>query len=164
MTTIAHVLDAMSAKLGMSGIELNADGQVEIDFGNGFVAYITRIDSNMLELSFPLPNLDFATHGMMAAMLAANFLGQATGFGRLALDPVKLEAIYCERWDVAEMSPGIVDRRTEAFVRAGAYWFSQGSDTLVEAARTIGDHDEPVAAQPAVSGRDDAGFGGMIRL
>ena len=163
MTTIAHVLDAISAKLGMSGIELNADGQVEIDFGNGFVAYITRVDPNLLELSFPLPNLDFATDGMMAAMLAANFLGQATGFGRLALDPVKLEAIYCERWDVTEMSPGIVDRRTEEFVRAGAYWFSQGTDTLVEAARAIGDSDESAKAPPPVSG-SEAGFGGMIRL
>jgi hypothetical protein len=163
MTTIAHVLDAMAGKLGMSNIELNAEGQVEIDFGTDFVAHITRVDANTLELSFRLPNLDFASQSMMLAMLAANFLGQATGFGRLAVDPVKFEAIYCERWDVTEMNPGVVERRTDEFVRAGAYWFGQGTDTLVEAARALGDADEP-GAPPPVSSRDEAGFGGMIRL
>lgn len=161
MTTIAHVLDGVAAKLGMSGIELNADGQVEIDFGNDFVAHITRLDATTLELSFRLPNLDFATPGMMAAMLSANFLGQATGFGRLALDPVKLETIYCERWDVTEMSPGVVERRTEGFVRAGAYWFSEGSDLLVDASRALGDLDAAAAAPPPTASGE---FGGLLRL
>lgn len=161
MTTIAHVLDGVAAKLGMSGIELNADGQVEIDFGNDFVAHITRLDATTLELSFRLPNLDFATPGMMAAMLSANFLGQATGFGRLALDPVKLETIYCERWDVTEMSPGVVERRTEGFVRTGAYWFSEGSDLLVDASRALGDLDAAAAAPPPTASGE---FGGLLRL
>jgi Tir chaperone protein (CesT) family len=163
MTTIAHVLDAVAAKLGMSGLELNADGQVEIDFGNGFEAHITRVDASTLELSCRLPNLDLASPAMMAAMLSANFLGQATGFGRLAVDPVKLETIYCERWDVSEMSPGMVERRTEGFVRAGAYWYSEGTDTLVEAAREIGNADKG-DAPPFSSDNGDGGFGGMLRL
>lgn len=161
MTTIAHVLDGVARKLGMSGIELNADGQVEIDFGNDFVAHITRIDATTLELSFRLPNLDFATPGMMAAMLSANFLGQATGFGRLAMDPAKMETIYCERWDVSEMTPGVVERRTEGFVRTGAYWFSEGGSMLVDAARALGDFDIAASAPPPAA---DSEFGGLLRL
>lgn len=135
MNDVNHTITLLRTLLELPDLELNDDGQAELLLAPEFAAHLTRIDDETLELSFRLPDLDYSTPEMMAAMLTANFLGSGTGCGRLALDPTKGEVIYCERWPVTEMGAEIVEKRFTEFAKAGAFWLSEGSITLVAQTR-----------------------------
>lgn len=131
MHTIEHALAVVSERLGLKDLTLNHDGQAELAFADGLKAHVTRISTTVMELSFPLPRLSYAKPSMMRAMLAANFLGQLTGPGRLAIDPLKEDVVYCERWDVSEMDAAGIERRLVAFIGQGTLWLTKGSDQLI---------------------------------
>ena len=134
MNDINHTLNLLRTLLSLPELDLNEDGQVEIDLAEGLTTHLTKIDDHTLECSFRLPELDIASPGMMAAMLAANFLGAATGAGRLAIDPTKHEAIYCERWQVDELTAESLEARLLSFATGGTFWLTTGSDSLVKEA------------------------------
>lgn len=132
MHSVDHAVTVIGEILGSTGLALNESGQVELVFGEDFTAHLTRVDSTVMELSFPLPRLVAAKPSMMRMMLCANFLGASTGAGRLALDPEKDEVVYCERWQVAAMTREEVEHRLRDFMFQGGLWLTTGSDRLLE--------------------------------
>lgn len=151
MHDIHRTLDALKASLELAALDLNADGQAELAFADGLVIHLTRIDEEALELSVRLPGLDAATPAMMRAMLGANLLGSSTDAGRLAIDVAKDEAVYCERWVVADLSEAAVQRRLAAFADTAAFWLTTGTDTIIEDTGRLdyGRTPTPVEAKPA---------------
>lgn len=144
MHDVEHALEVIKEAAGLAQLELNANKQAEIKFADGLVAHITQIDKTNLELSFRLPDLAFASMGMLRAMMMANFLGAGTGAGRLALDPGKEEILYCERWDVTDIDARNVARKFSEFVLAGGYWLTEGGDRVIAAGEAF---DRPVVTR-----------------
>lgn len=96
---------------------------------------------------------DAATPAIMRAMLGANLLGSSTEAGRLAPDVVKDEAVYCERWVVADLSEAAVARRLAGFVDTAAFWLTAGTDTIIEDTGRLDDGrtPAPVEARPTAN-------------
>ena len=146
MHAIHRTLDALKAALDLPALDLDANGQVELAFSGDLVVHLTRAGDDAIEFSVRLPGLDSATPAMMRAMLGANLLGGATGAGRLALDVVKDEVVYCERWLVADLDAAAVERRLAGFLETAAYWLTEGTGTLVEETAGIVEAPAPAAA------------------
>lgn len=134
MNTVRETLATIAKTLGLADLSLNANGQAEIIFGQGFSAYVTRIEETVMELSFRLPSLDNPNRAVLRSMLNANSLGGGTGGGRLALDIETDEVIYCERWNVEDMSEARAEARIQEFSEYGAFWLTEGTKLVIDKA------------------------------
>lgn len=152
MHDINHALGVIREILRLPDLELNGDGQAEIDFGDGLSIYVTRVEEAVAEWSFRLPDLAAADPSMMRAMLEANCLGTGTGAGRLGLEGDGAGAIYCERWDVRDLDAAAVERRFSALVAYGTYWKTEGTDLVLAQAEK---HRSADTALPVPSADDE---------
>ncbi|MEZ5753597.1 MAG: type III secretion system chaperone [Paracoccaceae bacterium] len=136
MNDANHALDLLARKLSLSDLRFD-DDQAGIALPEGPNLFLTRLDEQTIEASCQLEGLDYPDAAMMRAMLEANFLGGATGPGRLALDADKSEVVLCECWMVTDHDAASLERRFDAFVAAALFWCGEGTAILLEQAATI---------------------------
>lgn len=58
MHDVNHLIDVLKAKLGLPKLAFDSDGRAEIILPDAGSIYLTRIEPQILELSFRLPGLD----------------------------------------------------------------------------------------------------------
>lgn len=136
MKDVNHAIDMLAKKLGMSSLGFSGD-QLGIDVTPELTIFLTRLDDTTIEASCALEMLDFPDAAMMQAMLEANFLGGATGPGRLALSADSQQIILCECWLVNELDASALDARWDGFVAAAGFWQDEGTAILLEQAKVI---------------------------
>lgn len=150
---ISQMLDSVADALEMKTIRLEGGAYAEIAVVEGFSIHLTRIDDTSLELSTPLPQLKPGDPALLRALMEANFLGAATGSGRLAIDSGRNEVLFCERLDGESLSAEGVRPRVRAFLARAAFWRTEGTDLALAEARK---------ASPQTGPKPDAA--GLIRI
>lgn len=126
-----HAIDALRERIGLPGLSLDGKEAVRLVFDGTIPVDIRRIDATRLELVAPLDSDGRgASAERLAALLTANYLGQATGAARVALDPADGTVLLCERVDVGPLDATGFETRILDFVRHVALW---ASGTLDEA-------------------------------
>lgn len=139
MNDIQHTLSVLSDHVGQGDIRLNNNGQAQLEFGDGFGLYITKLDDEALEFSCRLSDLDYADHAMAQLMLEANYMGEETGPGRISVDPTNGEAFYSERWTVSHMDAKAVESAFSDCITRAGYWLTDGAEELLAKAEDLRD-------------------------
>lgn len=132
MHNVSHAIDYLRERTGLSQLVLDQDGHVELVFDGKYAIDFYRIDDRQLELCSIVDEPGTSTRETLAALLTANYLGDATGAGRIALDPRNQNILLCERVDVAALDAAAFERRLLDFVAHVAVWNSGKLDDLLE--------------------------------
>jgi hypothetical protein len=123
MHDVNQALEAIRQRSGLAGLQFDRNEAVELVFDDKISINIVRIDDMHLEFVSYLALPDFSVDtGPLRALLHANYLGAASGGGRLALDPRDDELLYCERIDVAGLSEEALEKRLIGFVEHVQFW------------------------------------------
>lgn len=153
-----HAIDTLARKLNLPALSFQ-DDQLGIDVTPDLTIFLTRLDDDAIEASCALEMLDFPDAAMMQAMLEANFLGGATGPGRLALSADSAQVILCECWMLGELDAPALESRWDSFATAAGFWQGEGTALLLEQAEMI--RADQAGEQP-FDGPEDGGM--LLRL
>jgi hypothetical protein len=134
MHDVNHAIDFLRERTGLSQLALDHDGHAELIFDGNYAVDLYRIDARQLELCSILdqPAPGAPTRETLVALLTANYLGDGTGAGRIALDPRNQNILLCERLDVTTLDASAFERRVLDFVAHVAVWNSGKLDDLLE--------------------------------
>lgn len=133
MRDVEFALASLKETSGLAHLDFNAAGKVELVFNKTLSVILSKVDATQLELVsyLSLNSFEIDTSSLVA-VLHANFLGQAVGGGRLAVDPEDNALLYCERVDVAPLDASALEKRVLAFVKHATFWNSAAADKLVQ--------------------------------
>lgn len=132
MRDVYQALAFLKEKSGLGKLEFNSAGKVEIVFNKTISVIVSKVDQTSLELVSYLNAPAFGdSYAAAIGLLHANFLGQGTGSGRVALDPEDDSLLYCERLDVAHLDEAGLEARVLAFVKYATFWHSEAATKLL---------------------------------
>ena len=136
-------LAVLSEASGLKNLKFSGSGHLELVFDGKTSIVIVRIDDDTIEFVSYLDIPGFEVEAIpLRALLHANHLGDATGGGRLALDPADDAPLFCERVKVTEIDHSALERRLLDFLKHLAFWQSREGAALLrpagDAPRTIG--------------------------
>ncbi|MFS8180095.1 type III secretion system chaperone [Pseudovibrio denitrificans] len=132
MHSADRVTAVISQTLGLPELAFDGSGHAELVFEGSFSGFLSRVDDSNLEFSFYLPDLNLSDPSILTAMLMANCRGNATGSGRLAIDEDSMQALYCERWSVADVQDHKVPERLIDLVSTAAFWLAEGTHSVLQ--------------------------------
>jgi hypothetical protein len=132
MRNVHDALEAIRTRSGLGALQFDKNGAAELVFDRKISVNVVRIDETHLEFVTYLALPGFSIEALpLRALLHANYLGTATGGGRLALDPRDDELLYCERVDVSSLDEARLERRLLDFVRHAAFWRSEDANQML---------------------------------
>lgn len=144
MRDFDHAVNVLAEMTGLSNIAREPEGGFELTFAGAIPVSFTKASATEMELSCIVTRLgDALEPAQLVALLTANFLGQGTAAGRLALDPADRRVVYCERLDVTALEAHTLEARVIGFVKHCLYWQKAGADLVLAAARTAEAADAP---------------------
>lgn len=133
MRDLNEFLHELRVRVGLDELAFDADGRFELLFADGVAVTVHRIEDRAVELACTIDDPVRADDAeRMARILTLNHLGQATGTGRLALDPGDLSLVLCERLDLDGLDGQGLEARMLDFVRRAAAWSSGELDDLLD--------------------------------
>ncbi|WP_192847106.1 type III secretion system chaperone [Aureimonas sp. AU4] len=148
-----EALETLEGLSGIQGLRWDGNGQVELVFQRRWSVVVVRVDAARLELLSEIPQLgtDLPREALVQ-LLTANYLGEATGTGRISLDPRDGVVTFGLGLDVTRLDARALEAAFADFLRYLAFWTSPDAAGIVQA-RGPGD----MAAAPADADR-------MIRI
>lgn len=131
MQNVNHAVANLRALTGLDDLEFNANGHLELVFGEAVSVDVVRIDDRHIELSTAVKALGHALDAdKLAALLAAN-ADPASGAARFALDPRDRAILLCERIDVVPIDDRALEARLLAFVGRARAWNGEAAARLL---------------------------------
>lgn len=128
MEPVATALDDLGRRIGLAGFRFDREGDATLQFDGVLRISFHRLDPETLEIWAPVEGFGPAHDaGVMRRALEGNHLGEATGGGRIALQPGGSSFVLCERVAVAGMTAEALERRILAFVQNLAVWQSDAA-------------------------------------
>ena len=125
MHDVHQALKSIEQSAGLKKLEFNSAGVAELKFDGEVSIYLVKISDTQLEFVNYLEISGYeADIYVLRALLHANHMGDATGCGRLALDPQDDELMFCERVNVTELDAKAFEARLLEFVKHVTFWLS----------------------------------------
>lgn len=133
MRDLNEFLHELRVRVGLDSLAFDPDGRFELLFADGVAVTVHRVEDLAVELACTIDDPVRADDvDRMARILTLNHLGQATGTGRLALDPNDLSLVLCERLELDGLDGPGLEARMLDFVRRAAAWSSGELDDLLD--------------------------------
>ncbi|GJD91463.1 hypothetical protein BHAOGJBA_5011 [Methylobacterium hispanicum] len=144
MQSVDEALEAIRVLAGLPRLALDGDGQVELIFDKTIRVAIAKIDAGSFELYTELPGLgQDLDRDVLVRLMTANYLGEATGPGRLMLDPRDRVVCYGQRVEVGPLDAAQLEATLLGFMKYVAFLRSEDAAALIRGPR------EAEAAAPA---------------
>lgn len=143
MRNVDHTVDVLRDMIGQPSLAFNEHGHFELVFDGTVSVDVIRISDTELELATPITTLDEGLREKhLVALLTANYHGNGTGAGRVALDPRDHRALYCERFDVVTLEAHQLEGKLLTFLKYALYWTGMGGSSI----RDIREDNEELAS------------------
>lgn len=146
MRNTDEALATLRSLSGIDSLAFDADGQVELIFEKQWRVAVVRVDDASLELLSELPKLGSGlSRDQLVRLSTANYLGEAVGAGRIAVDPRDETVSYGRRIDVTRLDDDALEAVFADFLRFVAFWNSPA------AAATLGSDGSPSMSSASLS-------------
>jgi len=133
MRDLHEFIHELRGRIGLDTLAFDADGRFELVFGDTIEVTVHRVADRAVELACTIDDpVRAGDSARLARILSLNHLGQATGAGRLALDPVDGALVLCERIDLDGLDGNGLEARMLDFVQRAAAWSSGELDDLLD--------------------------------
>ena len=144
MEPVAIALRDLGGRVGLPSLQFDREGDATLQFDGVLRVSFHRLDPETLEIWSHVEGLGPAHDvEILRRALEGNHLGEATGRGRIALQPGGSRFVLCERVEVAGITAEALERRVLAFVQHLAFWQS-GAAVRPEAEATAESHGDSV--------------------
>lgn len=139
MQNVEEALESIRELAGLPDLKLDGDGQVELIFDGETRIALAKIDDANFELYTEIEHLGGnLSRDVLIRLLTANYLGEATGPGRLALDPRDNCVSYGQRVDVRLLDERRLEAVFSGFLRHAAFLRSDEAAELIRGAGRSG--------------------------
>lgn len=146
MQDVHQAVQALGAAIGMEGVAFDGAGNLTLIFDGTMAINFHAIEAGSFELWADLPDLGNTRDAeLLAAVLAANHLGEGTGAARLALRPDRSGFVLCQRVGIAGADASTLVETVAAFVASASTWSAR------DASRAFAGRDA-AATEPAEHG------------
>jgi hypothetical protein len=124
MHDVHQAIAVLRERTKLQGLALDGNGRASLVFDGTIAVELRAVDATRLELIAPVDEAGPATTAeKLRGLLRANYVGEATGAGRVAIAPDG-DVVLCERLDVTGLDEAALERRVLDFVRHVALWRS----------------------------------------
>lgn len=133
MRDLNEFIHELRVRIGLESLAFDADGRLDLVFGDTIDVSVHRVADLAVELACTIGEPVRADDAArLALILNLNHLGQATGAGRLSLDPGDSSLVLCERIELEGLDGSALETRVLDFVQRAAAWSSGELDDLLD--------------------------------
>lgn len=141
MHDVNHAMAVFREITGVANADFEGGNDIEFLFAESLTTHLVRLDDALLECFAEIGDATLLSPEELRAYLAANYLGNGSGGGRIALDPDGDTLVLGERFEVTRLDAGEFERRLIAFFDRAAQLAKAGPPAGVAPA-------EPTRAEP----------------
>ena len=123
MKNVDYALASLRDQLGISTLDFDEDGDLTLIFNGTILVNIARMDDYTLEFWTTLEGIGHPSNPeVLRRLLEANYLGEGTGNGCVALAPGMDDIILCERIDLRVLDEKQFADCIEMFLEHAEFW------------------------------------------